>query len=133
MAGKLFIRQKPGPKNALGLAKFIFPNDENVYMHGTPAQSLFGRSRRDFSHGCVRLEDPVALAEWALVHRPGWTRSRIEAAMAGAQPLRVDLAQPVQVILFYTTAVAMPSHAASSSGGGARCDARRRRASHGSP
>jgi len=58
-AGKLFVRQKPGEKNSLGLAKFIFPNSENVYMHGTPAQSLFARARRDFSHGCIRLEDPA--------------------------------------------------------------------------
>ena len=62
VAGKLFMRQKPGPKNSLGLAKFIFPNDENVYMHGTPAQQLFSRARRDFSHGCIRLEDPARFA-----------------------------------------------------------------------
>ena len=62
VAGKLFMRQKPGEKNSLGLAKFIFPNSENVYMHGTPAQSLFARARRDFSHGCIRLEDPARLA-----------------------------------------------------------------------
>jgi murein L,D-transpeptidase YcbB/YkuD len=59
MSGRLFVRQRPGPKNSLGLAKFIFPNAENVYMHGTPAQSLFSRVRRDFSHGCIRLEDPA--------------------------------------------------------------------------
>ena len=57
-AGKLYVRQKPGEKNSLGLAKFIFPNSENIYMHGTPAQALFARARRDFSHGCIRLEDP---------------------------------------------------------------------------
>ena len=64
--GVLRVRQRPGPKNALGLIKFVFPNEEDVYMHGTPAQALFARSRRDFSHGCVRVEDPVALAEWVL-------------------------------------------------------------------
>ena len=57
-AGRLYVRQKPGPRNSLGLAKFIFPNRENIYMHGTPAPYLFARTRRDFSHGCIRLEDP---------------------------------------------------------------------------
>ena len=61
VAGKLSIRQKPGEKNSLGLAKFIFPNAEAIYMHGTPAQQLFSRARRDFSHGCIRLEDPARL------------------------------------------------------------------------
>ena len=106
--GSLRVRQRPGPKNALGLIKFAFPNQENVYMHGTPAQALFARSRRDFSHGCVRVEDPVALAEWVLRDRPEWTRERILAATRGAQSIYVKLAQPIQVILFYTTAAVMP-------------------------
>ena len=72
-AGALRVRQRPGPHNALGLVKFIFPNDDNVYLHGTPAQPLFARSRRDFSHGCVRVEDPAALAQWVLADQPGWT------------------------------------------------------------
>lgn len=106
--GALRLRQKPGPKNSLGLVKFIFPNDESVYLHSTPATQLFGRARRDFSHGCVRVEDPVALAQWVLQDQPQWTRERIEAAMAGAAPLRVDLKQPLPVILFYLTAMVMP-------------------------
>ncbi|HET6958230.1 MAG TPA: L,D-transpeptidase family protein, partial [Vicinamibacterales bacterium] len=106
--GRLRVRQRPGPKNALGLVKFVFPNAENVYMHGTPAQELFSRSRRDFSHGCVRVEDPVALAEWALKERPEWTRARILAAMSGTQTIHVSLLQPIRVILFYTTAAVMP-------------------------
>jgi murein L,D-transpeptidase YcbB/YkuD len=104
----LRVRQRPGPNNAMGLVKFIFPNDENVYMHGTPAQELFSRTRRDFSHGCVRLEDSVALAEWALKDQPEWTRERILAAMNGSRPQRVNLTRPIQVILFYITAVVMP-------------------------
>ena len=64
--GGLRVRQRPGPKNALGLVKFVFPNDENVYLHDTPVQQLFRRPRRDFSHGCVRVENPSGLAEWAL-------------------------------------------------------------------
>jgi murein L,D-transpeptidase YcbB/YkuD len=106
--GQLRIRQRPGPKNALGLVKFVFPNDENVYLHSTPAPQLFSRSRRDFSHGCVRVEDPIALAEWALQGQDDWTRAKIVAAMNGTQPRRVNLARPIQVILFYVTAVVMP-------------------------
>jgi L,D-transpeptidase YcbB len=106
--GALRVRQRPGSRNALGLVKFVFPNEENVYMHGTPAQALFSRSRRDFSHGCVRVEDPAALAEWALADRPEWTRNRIQAAMTGSQSVRVKLVRPIQVILFYTTAAVMP-------------------------
>jgi murein L,D-transpeptidase YcbB/YkuD len=101
VAGKLRIRQKPGPKNALGLAKFIFPNANNIYMHGTPAQQLFSRARRDFSHGCIRLEKPAALAEWVLRDQPEWTREEIEAAMQGEAPTRVDLTEPLMVVLFY--------------------------------
>jgi murein L,D-transpeptidase YcbB/YkuD len=103
-AGTLHIRQKPGPGNSLGLAKFIFPNAENVYMHGTPAQQLFSRARRDFSHGCIRLEDPARLAEWVLRDQPEWTRERIEAAMNGERPTRVDLRETLRVVLFYVTA-----------------------------
>jgi murein L,D-transpeptidase YcbB/YkuD len=106
--GTARLRQRPGPDNALGLVKFVFPNDENVYMHGTPAQQLFARSRRDFSHGCVRLEDPVALAQWVLSDQPEWTRERILAAMAGPAPRQVNLSRPLRVILFYTTAAVMP-------------------------
>jgi L,D-transpeptidase YcbB len=106
--GVLRLRQRPGPQNALGLVKFVFPNNDNIYLHGTPAQELFSRARRDFSHGCVRVEDPVSLAEWVLKDQPQWTRDRILAAMAGSRPQRVNLTQPVQVILFYTTAVVMP-------------------------
>jgi murein L,D-transpeptidase YcbB/YkuD len=103
LSGRLHVRQKPGPKNSLGLAKFIFPNAANVYMHGTPAQSLFSRARRDFSHGCIRLEDPARLAQWVLRDQPEWTRERIDAAMQGTRPTRVNLKEPLTVILFYDT------------------------------
>lgn len=106
--GALRLRQRRGPKNSLGLVKFVFPNDENVYMHATPAGYLFGRPRRDFSHGCIRVEDPVGLAEWALAGEPGWTRDRIVAAMDADSSTRVELRRPIQVILFYVTAVVMP-------------------------
>ncbi len=106
--GTLRLRQRPGPRNALGLVKFVFPNDADVYMHGTPAQELFGRSRRDFSHGCVRVEDPVSLATWVLQSEPDWNRERILQAMAGPISQRVFLSRPIQVILFYSTAAFMP-------------------------
>ena len=110
--GALRVRQRPGPRNSLGLVKFIFPNDDNVYLHGTPATALFGRARRDFSHGCVRVEDPVGLAQWVLRGERQWTRERIEAAMAGPAPLRVDLKRPLPVILFYVTAMVIPADGA---------------------
>jgi len=106
--GRLRVRQRPSSRNSLGLVKFIFPNDVNVYLHATPAPQLFSQSRRDFSHGCVRVEDPVALAEWALKGQEGWNRDRIVAAMNASRPLRVNLVRPIQVILFYITAVVMP-------------------------
>jgi len=103
LAGKLLLRQRPGPRNSLGPAKFIFPNDENVYMHGTPAKQLFSRARRDFSHGCIRVEDPVRLAEWLLRDDRSWTRERILAAMGGAMPTQVNLKRTLTVMIFYDT------------------------------
>ena len=106
--GSFRVRQRPGPANSLGLVKFVFPNDEDVYMHGTPAPELFKQFRRDLSHGCVRLEDPVALAQWVLDDQPEWTRDRILAAMQASESRRVNLTRPIQVILFYVTAMVMP-------------------------
>lgn len=103
-AGTLRLRQRPGPHNALGLVKFVFPNQDSIYLHGTPAAQLFARDRRDFSHGCIRVADPPGLAAWALAGRSAWTPDRIAEAMAGAAPVRVDLAEPVDVVLFYMTA-----------------------------
>lgn len=110
--GRLRVRQRPGPKNALGLVKFVFPNDDDIYMHGTPAVQLFGRARRDFSHGCVRVQDPVGLTAWLLRDQPGWSRERILAAMEGPVSQRVTLTRPVQVVLFYLTAVVLPADGA---------------------
>jgi len=107
-AGRVRVRQRPGPKNALGLVKFDFPNADAVYMHATPAAALFRRARRDFSHGCVRVEHPIELAEWVLDAPEVWPRERILAAMNATETRTVMLARPVQVILFYTTAAVMP-------------------------
>ena len=106
-AGKLFIRQKPGPKNALGLVKFVFPNNYSVYMHDTPATKLFAKSRRDFSHGCIRLEEPTDLAAWVLRDNPGWTPERIRAAMNGSTTQQVNLAHPIPVLIIYSTVVVL--------------------------
>lgn len=107
-SGTLRVRQRPGPRNSLGLVKFVFPNAADVYLHATPATELFGRARRDFSHGCVRVEEPVALASWLLQDQAHWPRERITQAMAGSAPMRVELTRPIPVVLFYMTAMSMP-------------------------
>jgi L,D-transpeptidase YcbB len=106
-SGKLGVRQVPGPNNALGLLKFDFPNPYDVYMHGTPAIELFSRSRRDFSHGCIRVEDPVALAAWLLRDNPEWNADHIRAATLADKTFRVDLERPIPVLIVYGTAVVM--------------------------
>jgi murein L,D-transpeptidase YcbB/YkuD len=105
-AGRARIRQRPGAQNALGGVKFIFPNAFNVYMHDTPAQALFGEARRDFSHGCIRLSQPAALAALLLRDQPGWDSTRIAAEMHRAMPLQVMLTAPVPVHVVYATVVA---------------------------
>jgi murein L,D-transpeptidase YcbB/YkuD len=106
--GTLELRQRPGPGNPLGLAKFIFPNNHQVYLHGTPQPQLFQRSRRDFSAGCIRVEDPAALAAWALRDQPEWTLARIDEAMEAEATSRAFLRAPVTVVIFYTTVVVRP-------------------------
>jgi murein L,D-transpeptidase YcbB/YkuD len=106
-AGKLMVRQKPGPSNALGLVKLIFPNEHNVYLHSTPSQDLFSRSRRDFSHGCIRVEKPAELAAWALRNNPGWTLERVRQGMqSGKDDVTVNLVKRVPVFIVYGTALA---------------------------
>jgi len=106
-AGKLFVRQLPGPRNSLGLVAFLFPNSYNVYMHDTPVPELFAQSRRDFSHGCIRLEKPAELAAWVLRNNPGWTPERIRAAMNGTASQQVNLAHPIPVLIVYATVVVL--------------------------
>jgi len=107
-SGTLAIRQRPGAKNALGLIKFMFPNEYNVYLHGTPAQALFSKSRRDFSHGCIRVEKPEELAEWVLRGMPEWTPDRIREAENG-KTLQVNLARSIPVLILYGTAIVSES------------------------
>ena len=105
-AGKLAVRQKPGPKNALGLIKFIFPNDNNVYLHSTPSQAAFSETRRDFSHGCVRVADPAKLAEYVLRYNPGWNGERVDAAFKAEKQVQVNLVKTIPVLIVYGTATA---------------------------
>ena len=99
------VRQKPGPKNALGLIKFIFPNSNNVYLHSTPSQAAFGQVRRDFSHGCIRVEDPKALAVWVLRNNPAWTAEKVEEAFKAQKEQQVNLTRTIPVLIVYGTAV----------------------------
>ena len=104
-SGALRIRQRPGAKNALGGVKFVLPNTMDIYLHGTPAQQLFGQTRRDFSHGCIRVADPPALAAFVLADQPEWTPARIAEAMDAGKTSTVRLTRPIPVLIFYTTAI----------------------------
>ncbi len=104
--GGVMVREKPGPKNSLGLVKFIFPNQYDIYLHSTPAVSLFERTRRDFSHGCVRVQKPDELAAWVLATQGGdWDLAKVQAAMNSGQDNRtVSLKTPLPIVIFYATA-----------------------------
>ena len=103
--GQVNVREKPGPTNSLGLIKFMFPNEYDIYMHSTPAQQLFARSRRDFSHGCVRLEHPDQLAAWLLKDQGDWPIDKVLDEMQnGEDNHQVNLKTPVPVVIFYATA-----------------------------
>lgn len=101
--GELRIRQRPGPKNALGGIKFVFPNNDNIYLHHTPSVNLFQRARRDFSHGCIRVEEPLALARFVLQDLPEWSEERIRAAMAAGRATTLRLPHPLPVVIAYLT------------------------------
>lgn len=105
-AGQARIRQRPGPRNALGAIVFRFPNAQQVYLHHTPATGLFDQGRRDFSHGCIRVEDPVSLAAFVLAGKPEGDPARIRAAMASGERSTLRLARPVPVVITHVTAVA---------------------------
>ena len=103
--GTLMVREKPGPKNSLGLIKFMFPNEFDIYLHSTPATQLFSRTKRDFSHGCIRVADPAKLAEWLLRDQPEWTPEKVEEALnQGPDNHTVNLKTEVPVVIFYATA-----------------------------
>lgn len=103
-AGELYVRQRGGSSNALGLVKFMFPNEYAVYLHDSPAEQLFSRTQRDFSHGCVRVEQPAQLAEFVLAGKPGWDATRIDSALHEGDRERVQLDESIPVYLAYWTA-----------------------------
>ena len=105
---RLAFRQRPGAGNALGHVKFLFPNPYSVYLHDTPADDLFRRPGRAFSHGCVRVEEPRALAEYVLRDQPEWTPERIASAMHSGTEKHVKLQTELPVHLVYFTAWADP-------------------------
>lgn len=107
--GSLSVRQRPSRANALGVVKFLFPNLANVYAHDTPSRELFDQERRDFSHGCIRVEKASSLAQWVMAGEPGWSAERVRAALRGPVTRRVALERPIPVLIMYTTAVADPS------------------------
>ncbi len=99
------LRQAPGPQNALGKVKIMFPNQHAVYLHDTPTRSLFARSQRAFSSGCVRVERALDLSAWLLEETPGWSRSKVDATVASGRETRVNLAAQVPVHILYLTVI----------------------------
>jgi murein L,D-transpeptidase YcbB/YkuD len=112
--GGLQVREKPGPKNSLGLVKFMFPNQYDIYLHSTPEPELFDRTRRDFSHGCIRVQKPEDLAVWVLAASgtpapPGknWDAATIHDTMtSGPDNHQINLKTPLPIVIFYLTAIA---------------------------
>jgi murein L,D-transpeptidase YcbB/YkuD len=98
--GATRVRQKPGEKNSLGLVKFLFPNDYNIYLHDTPNHELFNKDVRAFSHGCIRVEKPAELAQWVL----GWDAGKVDAAMHGSDNNSVKIPKKIPVYITYGTA-----------------------------
>lgn len=99
--GQTHVRQRPGPKNALGYVKFLFPNDFNIYLHDTPNHELFNKDVRAFSHGCIRVEKPQELAEWVL----GWPADKVEQEMQNPPDNKsVKVPQKIPVYITYFTA-----------------------------
>lgn len=104
--GGVMVRERPGPKNSLGLVKFMFPNQYDIYLHSTPAVSLFEQTRRDFSHGCIRVQKPVDLATWVLQGQGDWDFDKVQNAMNnGPDNHTVSLKEPLPIVIFYLTAI----------------------------
>lgn len=104
--GSTRIRQRPGEGNALGLIKFSLPNVHNVYLHDTPKPELFERVRRDFSHGCIRVEKPDELAVWVLRDQNNWSLQQVQDAMHGTASFSVKLSRSIPVLIVYGTGFA---------------------------
>jgi len=104
-AGRARVRQRPGPKNSLGSIKFAMPNPMDIYLHSTPSRELFKRSRRDLSHGCIRVEHPAALARYVLGQQRQWNADTIQVALQPGPTRHVDLVHAIPVVIFYATAI----------------------------
>ncbi len=102
--GQIFVRQPPGDRNALGHIKFMFPNEHSVYLHDTPSRHLFANAKRAYSHGCVRVENPFALAEVILGRQNGWSQERLKKMVGGGEKT-VNLPQTLPVHIQYFTAL----------------------------
>jgi L,D-transpeptidase YcbB len=102
--GETRIRQRPGPANPLGQIKFMFPNQFNIYLHDTPADHLFDVAERGFSHGCIRIEKPMELAEYLLRGDPKWNRAALQAAIDTGENRSIKLPRPIPVHILYWTA-----------------------------
>lgn len=102
--GSPAIRQKPGEDNALGRVKFLFPNSFDIYFHDTPAKSFFSKDKRAYSHGCIRLSDPVKLAKYVLKDEKGWNDEAINKALKSTEEKFVTLKDPIPVLITYYTA-----------------------------
>jgi len=102
---KYRFRQEPGPQNALGRIKFMFPNQFDVYLHDTPARNLLGKSRRDFSSGCIRIEKPVEFAEYLLRNHPAWPPEKIRSSLNSSEPVEqtVQIPEPINIHILYWT------------------------------
>jgi len=102
--GLPIVRQKPGPTNSLGLVKFLFPNSYNIYLHDSPAKSLYTEASRAFSHGCIRVSEPEKLANFLLANDTAWNEKSIHDAMHAGKEKYVTLKQTVPVFIAYFTA-----------------------------
>lgn len=102
--GLPIVRQKPGPKNSLGLVKFLFPNSYNIYLHDTPSRSLFNETSRAFSHGCIRVAEPAKLAAYLLRNHTGWDDDKIDKAMHSGKEQYITLKEKIPVFIAYFTA-----------------------------
>jgi murein L,D-transpeptidase YcbB/YkuD len=98
------VHQEPGPKNALGRIKFMFPNQYSVYIHDTPNHKLFGRTERSFSSGCIRVNNPMDLAACLMKDNPAWTPTQIKNVIDQGTERSINLANPIQVHILYLTA-----------------------------
>jgi murein L,D-transpeptidase YcbB/YkuD len=104
LSGNYRLRQNPGPSNPLGRVKFLFPNKHSVYLHDTPNRGYFQRAQRNFSHGCIRVEKPVELADFVLSSDPSWTDERVRSAISKGRTQTIDVPMPVTVYILYFTA-----------------------------